>query len=103
MCRGYRRAKEGGQWREFNDYNDVPELYDGPCGDELGAMKMLSLRAGCMLLLCVEKEVICGRICQQQSVENLIDISNLLVSVRRYPRETIFHGCRKHKICFSEF
>lgn len=67
MCKGYCTAKEGGQWREFDDYSDVPELYDGPRGDELGAMKMLSLHAGCMLLLCDEKEVICGRICQVSS------------------------------------
>lgn len=33
------------QWREFSDKNDVSELYDGLRGDELGAMKMLSLHA----------------------------------------------------------
>lgn len=55
------------QWRKFRGKNDVSELYDGPHGDELSAVKMLSLHAGCMLLLCNEKEkAICGRICQQQ-------------------------------------
>lgn len=40
------------QWREFSDKSDVSELYNGPCGDDLGAMKMVSVHAACILLLC---------------------------------------------------
>lgn len=64
------------QWREFSDKSDVSELYDGPCGDELGALKMVSIHAGCILLLCEEEEEeedwICGRICQQQIWRKLV-------------------------------
>lgn len=38
------------QWREFSGKSDVSELYNGPCGDDLGAMKMVSVHAACILL-----------------------------------------------------
>lgn len=39
------------QWRDFEDKNDVSWLSDGPHGDELGVMRMASVRAGCVLLM----------------------------------------------------
>lgn len=36
------------QWRNFSDDNDVSGLYDGPHGDQVGAMQMGSMQPGCM-------------------------------------------------------
>lgn len=54
------------QRRDFNNNNGVSGLYDGPCGDELGVMKMASMHAGCILLLHEEEDAISGRIWQQK-------------------------------------
>ena len=53
------------QRRGFNDKNYMSGLHDGPHGVELAVLKMASMHAGCIVLLCEEEDAIWGRIWQQ--------------------------------------